>query len=63
METTMIDGNLLLSLEVIALTALVGAGIWLIYRNRQSTTINASAPATHDMRREGQQLSVQPDPR
>lgn len=59
----MIYGNLLFSLELGALAVLVGAGVWRIYRTRQSTTINASAPVAYDMRQDGQRLSVQPDPR
>jgi len=63
METTMIDGNVLLSLELCALAVLVGVGVWRIYRTRQSATINAAASAVHDMRQDGQPLSVQTDPR
>jgi ABC-type nickel/cobalt efflux system permease component RcnA len=63
METTMIDGNLLFWLEVCALTVLLGVGIWRIYRTQQSVTINASDPVAHDMRQDGQRLSVQTDPR
>jgi ABC-type nickel/cobalt efflux system permease component RcnA len=59
----MIDGNLLFWLEVCALTVLLGVGIWRIYRTQQSLTINASDPVTHDMRQDGQRLSVQTDPR
>jgi hypothetical protein len=61
----MIYGNLLFSLELGALAILVGAGVWRIYRTRQSTTttINASAPVAYDMRQDGQRLSVQTDPR
>jgi hypothetical protein len=63
METTMIDGNVLLSLELFALAVLVGVGVWRIYRTRQSATIDAPAAVVHDMREEGQLLSVQADPR
>jgi ABC-type nickel/cobalt efflux system permease component RcnA len=63
METTMIDGNLLFWLEVSALTVLFGVGIWRIYRTQQPATINASDPVAYDMRQDGQQLSVQADPR
>ena len=59
----MISGNLLFSLELCALALLVGAGIWRIYRTRDSGAINASAPAAYDMRHDGQRLSVQTDPR
>lgn len=70
----MIDGNLLFWLEVCALTILVGVGIWRIYRTLQSARINpsallaasapvASAPVAYDMRRDGQRLSLQTDPR
>ena len=59
----MIDFNLLFWLEVCALTILVGVGIWRIYRTQQSATINASDPVAHDMRQDGQRLSVQTDPR
>lgn len=59
----MIDGNLLFSLELIALAVLVGVGVWRIYRTRQSATINESAPVAYDMRQDGQRLSVQTDPR
>ena len=54
----MIDGNLLFVLELSALTVLVCVGIWHIYRTRRSATIKASAPVAHDMREEGQRLSV-----
>jgi hypothetical protein len=57
----MIDGNLLLSLELSILTVLLGAGVWRIYRTLQSPTIDAPAPEVHDMRQEGQQLSLQAD--
>jgi hypothetical protein len=63
METTMIDDNVLFLLELCALAALVGVGVWHIYRSRQSATINAPAAAAHDMRQDGQLLSVQADPR
>jgi hypothetical protein len=63
METTMIDGNVLLLLELCALAVLVGVGVWRIYRTRQSATINAPAAMAHDMRQDGQLLSVQADPR
>jgi hypothetical protein len=56
MEATMIDGNLLLSLELGALAVLILAGVWRIYRTRRTATINASAPVAHDMRHDGQQL-------
>jgi uncharacterized membrane protein YqjE len=59
----MTDSNLLFLLELCALTVLVCVGIWRIYRTRQSTTINVSAPVAHDMRQDGQRLSVQTDPR
>jgi hypothetical protein len=59
----MIDANLLFSLEVGALTVLVSVGIWHIYRTRHSATSNAPAPLVHDMRQDGQQLSVQTYPR
>jgi hypothetical protein len=63
METTMIDGNVLLSLELCALAVLVGVGVWRICRTRQSATINAPAAVEHDMRQDGQLLSIQADPR
>lgn len=59
----MIDSNLLFWLEVCALTVLVGVGIWRICRTQRSVTINASDPVAHDMRQDGQWLSVQTDPR
>jgi hypothetical protein len=59
----MIDGNVLFSLELCALAVLVGVGVWRIYRTRQSATINAPAALAHDMRQDGQLLSVQADPR
>ena len=59
----MIDGNALFSLELCALAVLVGVGVWRIYRTRQPATLNALAPVAHDMRQDGQQLSVQTDPR
>ena len=59
----MIDGNLLLSLELGALAVLLCVGVWRIYSTRPSTTINASAPVAHDMRQDWQRLSVQTDPR
>ena len=59
----MIDFNLLFWLEVCALTALVGVGIWRIYRTQQSATINVSDPVAPDMRQDGQRLSVETDPR
>ena len=55
----MIDANLLLTLELSILTVLVGAGIWRIYKALQSPIIDAPAPETHDMREEGQRLSLQ----
>jgi hypothetical protein len=63
METTMIDGNLLFSLELCALAVLIGVGVWRIYRTRHSATINSSASVAYDMRQDGQRLSVQIDPR
>jgi ABC-type nickel/cobalt efflux system permease component RcnA len=63
MEITMIDGNALLSLELCALAVLIGVGVWRIYRTRQSATINASASVAHDMRHDGQRLSIQADSR
>jgi hypothetical protein len=66
METTMIDGNLLLSLELFVLAVLVAIGVWRIYGiygTRRSATINALAPVEHDMRQDGQRPSVQTDPR
>jgi hypothetical protein len=66
MEKTMIDGNLLLSLELFVLAVVVAIGVWRIYgiyRTRRSATINALAPVAHDMRQDGQRLSVQTDPR
>ena len=59
----MIDGNLLFLLELCALAALVGIGVWRIYRTRHSATISASAPLAYDMRQDGQRLSVQTDTR
>jgi len=59
----MIDTNLLFWLELGVLAVLVGAGIWSIYRTPHSATINASAPVVHDMRQDGQRLSLQTDPR
>jgi hypothetical protein len=58
METTMIDGNLLFTLELFALAVLFGAGAWRIYRTRQSAAIAASAPVAYDMRRDGQRLGL-----
>jgi hypothetical protein len=49
----MIDSNLLFWLEACALTALVGVGIWRIYRTQQTKTTNASAPTAYDMRQVG----------
>lgn len=66
METTMIDGNLLLSLELFALAVVVAIGVWRtygIYGTRLSARINALAPAAHDMRKDGQRLSVLPPQR
>ena len=59
----MIDGNLLFWLEVCALTALVGLGIWRIYRTQQTAVPNTTAPPAYDMRQDGQRLSVQTDSR
>ena len=59
----MIDGNLLFLLELCALAVLIGAGVWRIYRTRRSATLNASAAVAYDMRQDGQQVSVQTDPR
>ena len=59
----MIDGNLLFWLELCALAVLVGVGAWHIYRTRQQATVNASASPAHDMRQDGQLLSVQTDAR
>jgi hypothetical protein len=58
----MIDGNLLLLLELCALAVLVSAGVWLIARRRRSVTIGAAAPVAYDMRQDGQRVSVQTDP-
>jgi hypothetical protein len=63
METTMIDDNVLLLLELCALAVLVGVGVWRIYRTRHPATIDAPAAVEHDMRQDGQLLSVQADPR
>ena len=66
METTMIDGNILLSLELFALAVVVAIGVWRIYGiygTRRSTKINALAPVAHDMRQDGQQLSADGRPR
>lgn len=54
----MIDGNLLFLLELCALTVLIGAGIWRIYRTRTTAKINVAAPMAHDMRHDGQLLSL-----
>ncbi len=62
MVATMIDGNLLFSLELSALAVLVGVGVWRISAIRQSAAINASAPVAYDMRRDGQRLGAQADP-
>jgi hypothetical protein len=59
----MIDTNLLFWLELGALAILVGVGIWHMYRIQHSGTIKASAPVVHDMRQDGQRLSLQTDPR
>ena len=62
----MIDSNLLLSLELFALAVVVAIGVWRvygIYGSRRSAKIEALAPAAHDMRQDGQLLSVQTDPR
>jgi hypothetical protein len=63
METTMIDDNVLFLLELCALAVLVGVGVWRIYRAQKSATIDAPAAVAHDMREDGQLLSVQADPR
>jgi hypothetical protein len=66
METTMIDGNLLLSLELFALAVVVAIGVWRIYGiygTRRWAKINALAPEAYDMRQDGQRLSVKTDPR
>jgi ABC-type nickel/cobalt efflux system permease component RcnA len=60
----MIDGNLLFLLELCALAVLVSVGVWRIFRSRRSATIaaatmDASAPVEHDMRQDGQLVSVQ----
>ena len=55
----MIDNNLYLSLELCALTLVVGMGIWRIYRTAVPGESDASAPAAYDMRRDGQRLSLQ----
>ena len=57
METTMVDGNVLFSLELCALAVLVGAGVWRFYRTRQSAKINAAASVAHDMRQDRQRPS------
>jgi hypothetical protein len=57
----MIDDNLLLSLELLALALMVIIGAWHLYKTRRSTTVAASGPAVHDMRQEGQRLDVRPD--
>ena len=54
----MIDGNLLFPLELCALTVLIGAGVWRIYRTLRMGKIDAAAPVAHDMRHDGQLLSV-----
>ena len=59
----MIDSNVLFALELCALAVLLCVGGWRIYRSRQSATINASPAVAHDMRQDGQLLSVQADPR
>ena len=59
----MIDINLLFWLELSVLAVLVGVGLWRIYGTQQSETINAQAPAAHDMRQNGQQLSLETAPR
>ena len=66
METTMIDSNLLLPLELFVLAVLVAIGVWRIYGiygARRSARIDALAPVAHDMRQDGQQLNVQTDSR
>ena len=55
----MFDNNLYLSLELCALTLVVGICIWRIYRTPISGQSDASAPVMHDMRRAGQRLSLQ----
>lgn len=55
----MIDTILTLPLELITLTLLVGVGMLHSYRVRRSATITASAPRAHDMRLDGQRLSLQ----
>jgi hypothetical protein len=40
----MIDNNLYLTLELCALTALVGIGIWRVYRTRISGESDPSTP-------------------
>ena len=59
----MIDNNLYLSLELCALTLVVGICIWRIYRTPISGQSDASAPVMHDMRRDGQRLSLLADTR
>ena len=49
----MIDGNLLLALELFALAVVLAIGVWRIYGmygRRRSATINALAPVAHDIR-------------
>jgi hypothetical protein len=58
----MIDDNLLLLLELSILIFLCGLGIWRIYRTLWSPTTDAPAE-THDMRQEGERLSLQTDSR
>jgi hypothetical protein len=60
MVTTMIDGNLLFSLELCALVVLVGVGLWRISRTRQSAAVNASASVAYDMRRAGNGWAPRP---
>ena len=59
----MIDINLLFWLELSVLAVLVGVGLWRIYRTQQSGTMKAQTPAAHDMRQDGQQLSLETAPR
>jgi hypothetical protein len=54
----MIDTILMLPLELMALTLLVGFGSLYSYHSRQSVTITASAARPFDMRLDGQRLSL-----
>jgi hypothetical protein len=66
METTMIDGKLVLLLGLFVLAVVVAIVVWRIYGiygTRRSAKINALAPGAHDMRQDGQPLSVQTNPR